>query len=102
MALFLQLASLHAELDAVTDIYLTAPGEPAAIESLEISRARDLSAYLVRGVHPWARFIETRSQNTRAERIESVVFDVDVELSQLTRFDIHRSGTHQRIVLGFG
>ena len=73
----------------MADSYLTTPGEIAQPDALTISHARAVTEYLLQRINPWARFVEVRIDVSGAERRESVVFDVEVELSQVTRFDIH-------------
>ena len=52
----------------------------------------------MRRVNPYARFVEARGAEAEAERVETVCFDVDVELSQITAFDIHPT---ERISVSF-
>ncbi len=73
----------------MADNYLMAPGEIGEPDALTIPHAHILTAYLLLQINPWARFMEVRIDVSGAERRESVVFDVEVELSQVTRFDIH-------------
>lgn len=73
----------------MTDVFFTVPGESAATDALVIPHAQDLANHLVRQINPYARFIDARVAVEGAERIETIVFDVDVELSQITQFDIH-------------
>jgi len=73
----------------VTDVFFTVLGESAATDALVIPHARDLANHLVRQINPYARFIEARIAVEGVQRIETIVFDVDVELSQITEFDIH-------------
>ena len=73
----------------MTDVFFTAPGESAATGALVIPLAQDLAKHLLRQINPYARFGEARITQEDAERVETIVFDVDVELSQITEFDIH-------------
>jgi hypothetical protein len=73
----------------VADSYLTTPGEIAEPDALTLPHARAVTAYLLQRINPWARFVEVRIDVSGAERRESVVFDVEVEVSQVIRFDIH-------------
>jgi len=72
----------------VTDVFFPAPGESAAVDALVIPHARELANHLVRQINPYARFIDARVAVAEAERVETIVFDVDVEMSQVTAFDI--------------
>ncbi len=71
------------------DAYFAPSGASATVDALVIPHAQKLANYLVRQVNPYARFVETRVGEAGAERVETIVFDVDVELSQITAFDIH-------------
>ena len=72
----------------MNDKYFVAPGDVVKAEALAIPKARQLARFLLSELHPWARLVETRSGNTESPRSESVVFDVDVELSQVTTNNI--------------
>lgn len=82
----------------MSDVFFTARGESAASDALVISHARDLANHLLRQINPYARFTEARIVVEGEERIETIVFDVDVELSQITAFDIH---PRERISVSF-
>jgi Prokaryotic E2 family A/ThiF family/Prokaryotic homologs of the JAB domain len=82
----------------VTDALVTAPGESVAVDALVGSHAQELAHHLVRQFNPYARFIDARVVVEGTERIETIVFDVDVELSQITKFDIHPT---ERISVSF-
>jgi integrative and conjugative element protein (TIGR02256 family) len=82
----------------VTDAFFTAPGESAAVDALVIPHAQELAHHLVRQTNPYAHFIDARIAVEGADRIETIVFDVDVELSQITAFDIQRT---ERISVSF-
>jgi hypothetical protein len=72
----------------VADTYLPSPGQPAALAALTIPKARQLAEHLKAETHPWARLVETtRTQDT--DDVNTVVFDVDVEVSQERINDIH-------------
>jgi integrative and conjugative element protein (TIGR02256 family) len=73
----------------VTDAYFIPSGASATVDALAIPYAQELASHLVRRVNPYARFFEARVAESEAERVETIVFDVDVELSQITAFDIH-------------
>ena len=78
--------------------FFDAPGETTSTDVLQIIHAQNLAAYLLRKAHPWARFVEARITVLGSERVESIVFDVDVELSQLGAFDIR---PQERICVSF-
>lgn len=59
------------------------------MDTLVIPHAHELAKHLEKKVNPYARFIEAKVTGNGAERVETIVFDVEVELSQITRFDIH-------------
>ena len=82
----------------MTDVFFTAIGENASTDALAIPHAQDLTKHLVRLINPYARFIEARITVEGAARVESIVFDVDVELSQIRQFDIHAT---ERISVSF-
>ena len=72
----------------MTDTYLPPPGQPVALVSLTVPKARQLAEHLSIGTHPWARLIEV-ARTEATDEINTVVFDVDVELSQERVNDIH-------------
>ena len=82
----------------MTDIFFTAPGESATTDSLVIAHAQELANHLVRRINPYARFIDARVTLEGTERVETIVFDVDLELSQITQYDIHPT---ERISVSF-
>ena len=82
----------------MTDVFFTTIGENASTDALAIPHAQDLTKHLVRLINPYARFIEARISVEGAARVESIVFDVDVELSQIRQFDIHAT---ERIGVSF-
>jgi len=82
----------------MTDAFFTAPGESAAVDALVSPHAQELAHHLVRQINPYARFIEARIAVEGTDRIETIVFDVDVELSQITKFDVHPT---ERISVSF-
>lgn len=82
----------------MTDVFFLVPGESAAIDALVIPYAQDLAKHLVRQINPYARFVEARITAEDIDRIETIVFNVDVELSQITAFDIHPT---ERISVSF-
>lgn len=65
--------------------YLEALGEKIALEGLELPRTQALASFLKTRVNPHAELIEVRRI---AETHEVVVFDVDVEVSQLRANDV--------------
>lgn len=73
----------------MTDVFFNAPGESAAADALLICHAQELASHLARRINPYARLVDSRIDVEQALRIETIVFDVDVELSQITQFDIH-------------
>jgi hypothetical protein len=73
----------------MTDVFFEALGESATPDTLLIRHARELANHLVRQINPYARLVDTRIAVEEAERIETIVFDVDVELSQVIDYDIH-------------
>lgn len=82
----------------MTDTFFTAPGESAAVDALVIPHAQALASHLERQTNPYARFIEARIAVEGTDRAEIIVLDVDVELSQITEFDIHPT---ERISVSF-
>ena len=88
MGLLPPLPAAHHGQDIVADEFLTAPGEPSTVPSLAAPRARQLAQYLVAGHNPWARLVEVKLAGGSDES-NSVVFDVEVELSQTSVHDIH-------------
>ena len=68
--------------------FFVAAGEIVRAEELEIPKARQLARYLLGELNPWARLVEIRRGDTISPRTESVIFEVDVELSQVTKSDI--------------
>uniref|UniRef100_A0A372IJP3 Thiamine biosynthesis protein ThiF n=1 Tax=Paracidobacterium acidisoli TaxID=2303751 RepID=A0A372IJP3_9BACT len=82
----------------MTDALFAAPGESVAVDTLVGAHAQGLARHLVRQINPYARFVEARVAVEGADRIETIVFDVDVELSQITKFDIHPT---ERISVSF-
>ena len=65
--------------------YLDAPGDRITLEEVTLSRTRALVSFLKCCVNPHAELVELRRT---AEAQEVVVFDVDVEVSQLRVYDI--------------
>lgn len=72
----------------VTDKYLAAQGEVSSVQALTVPKARQLAEYLLADHNPWAHLIEVR-QTDGNEHSETVVFEVEVELSQASVHDIH-------------
>lgn len=72
----------------MSDSYLSAPGESVSLESLSLPKARQLAEFLRAEMHPWASLVDTLL-GTGSEGSNSVVFDVDVEVSQERVHDIH-------------
>ena len=73
----------------MADSYLPADGELIQYDALALVPASDVASFLLRGLHPFARFIEARVVNAGDEHSETVVMEVDVELSQFAVADIH-------------
>ncbi len=67
--------------------FFEADGEIVALDQLEIAKARDLAFMLDAGQIPFACLVECRKKG----RLETVVFDVDVEVPQLCRHPIRPS-----------
>lgn len=82
----------------MTEVFFPVPGESAGIDALLIPYAQDLAKHLARAINPYARFVEARITGQHTDRIETIVFDVDVELSQIRAFDIHPT---ERISVSF-
>jgi integrative and conjugative element protein (TIGR02256 family) len=82
----------------VTEVLLPVPGERVSIDALIIPYAQDLAKHLVRQLNPYARFVEARIIGEGSERIETIVFDVDVEVCQISAFDVHPT---ERISVSF-
>ena len=72
----------------MSEEFFAANGEVIKVEELEIPKARQLARHLLGELNPWARLVEIRRGNARSPRTESVIFEVDVELSQVTKRDI--------------
>lgn len=83
----------------MTDVFFSAPGESVDIDALVVPYARDLAKHLARQINPYAWLVDTRVAVEGAQRIETIIFDVDVELSQVTQFDIHPT---ERVSVSFG
>jgi len=64
--------------------YLDAPGAPADFKDLRGAWAKDLWTFLTSGLNPHAKPVETRRDRGQ----ETVVFEVDVEVSQIRAHDI--------------
>lgn len=73
----------------MTDVFFSAPGESTAPDTLLIRHSQELANHLARQINPYARLVDIRIAIEEARRIETIVFDVDVELSQVTAFEIH-------------
>jgi hypothetical protein len=72
----------------MTDCYLDASGRSVSVESLAVRKARQLAEFLRTELHPWARLVDTLGGEEHEDR-NTVVFDVDVEVSQERVYDIH-------------
>ncbi len=72
----------------MVDKFLPAPGEPSTVPLLVVPKARQLAEYLAAGHNPWTRLVEVKMAGGEDET-NTVVFDVEVELSQTTVHDIH-------------
>jgi integrative and conjugative element protein (TIGR02256 family) len=66
--------------------YTEAPGTLATLAELKLSRSQTLTAFLAKRINPLAELIEVRSC---PDGSEVVVFEVEVEVSQLRTADIH-------------
>ena len=64
-----------------------APGSPIEIEALAVPKARQLAEFLQSGPHASARLMEVRLTEG-ADRTETVVLEVDVEVGQVPLHDI--------------
>jgi integrative and conjugative element protein (TIGR02256 family) len=73
----------------MADVYLPADGDIISSEDLTLQPAKEVASFLVRELHRYARFIETRALEVAGKRSETVVIEVEVELSQLSVVDIH-------------
>ncbi len=62
-------------------------GEIISTDSMAVKKAADVARFLESGAHPYATFVETRR---RQAGVESVVFDVTVEVGQKTVHDIRK------------
>ena len=81
----------------MADEFLPAPGERSTVPLLVVPKARQLAEYLAAGHNPWTRLVEVKLARGEDET-NSVVFDVEVELSQTTVHDIHQV---ERICVSF-
>jgi integrative and conjugative element protein (TIGR02256 family) len=61
-------------------MYIKPPGTSTSINELTVPKAQALASYLESGKHPYATLIDTRRD--AASGVETIVFDVIVELSQ--------------------
>lgn len=82
----------------MTNVFFDALGERTAPDTLQIRHARELANHVARQINPYARLVDTRIAVEEAQRIETIVLDVDLELSQVTEFDIHPT---ERISVSF-
>jgi integrative and conjugative element protein (TIGR02256 family) len=73
----------------MADAYLPADGYIITPESLTLQPAKEVASFLLRGLHRYARFIETRALEVAGKRSETVIIEVEVESSQLSVVDIH-------------
>lgn len=71
----------------MADEFVPTPGEPSTVSSLVVPKARQVAQYLSAGHNPWVRLVEVKRAGGTDES-NTVVFDVDVELSQITVHDI--------------
>jgi len=67
--------------------FFEADGEIVGLDQLEITKARDLAFMLDAGQIPFARLVECRKKG----HLETVVFDVEVEVPQLCQYSIRPS-----------
>ena len=77
-------------------MYMEAPGTQAKADELIVPKARALANYIKTGKHPYATLVEIRRD--AASGVETVVFDLVVELSQ-TR--VHEVLDRERIAASF-
>jgi integrative and conjugative element protein (TIGR02256 family) len=77
-------------------MYMEAPGTQAKADELIVPKARALANYIKTGKHPYATLVDIRRD--AASGVETVVFDVVVELSQ-TR--VHEVLDRERIAASF-
>lgn len=75
--------------------YLNAPGAPLSTSKLYNPRAKWLSGFLESKINPYAQIVEARRTS---DGDEIVVFDLDVQVSQLRAYDIH---PHERLAVVF-
>jgi hypothetical protein len=73
----------------MADAYLPADGELIQPEALTLQPAKEVASFLLRGLHLYARFVEGRGSEIHGKHSETVVIEVEVELSQLAVADIH-------------
>jgi hypothetical protein len=71
----------------MSENYLPVEGDIVPADSLSVRKAADLARFLASDTHPYASFIEARR---RQDGLESVVFEVDVEVGQEPVHDIRR------------
>ncbi len=64
------------------------PGVETAVGQMVVLKAQQLAAFLESGAHPWARLVEARF-SAGPDRVETVVFDVDIEVGQEPVHAIH-------------
>ena len=68
----------------VNSCYVSAPGEPIALQHLRSAKGRDLVDRVARGNLPYASFVESRI----ADGADIVVLDVETEVPQIREQDI--------------
>jgi integrative and conjugative element protein (TIGR02256 family) len=73
----------------MADAYLPADGELIRPEALTLRQPKEIATFLLRGAHLYARFFESRALEVFGKRSETVVIEVEVELSQQPVADIH-------------
>ena len=77
-------------------MYMEAPGTSVSIGELTLPKAHALASFLDSGKHPYATLIDTRRDT--ASGVETIVFDVVVELNQ-TRVNQCSSGNASQLRL---
>jgi integrative and conjugative element protein (TIGR02256 family) len=70
-----------------SEAWFTAPGELVKTEKLILAKSRQLAEFLENGAHPNARLVEARL-TTGADKFETVVLEVEVEVGQAPLRDI--------------
>jgi len=82
-----QLRSVRRGQVMASEAWFTAPGKVIEAEQLALPKSRQLAEFLLSGTHHNARFLEARSAG-EAEKLETIVLEVDVEVGQAPLRDI--------------